>query len=743
MNVLTVLTLVVLCTVKVQCVQESPTCPRKESVPGVLTLNLGSEVILGCRGDVTVDGISLVMGAKHKERLENRGDGTNQWRPQKARESFLNISKHLDPVNNTTTGNYNSNTATETNDRVGKFVTSDNSVMNIEKEQMGSRGISQAVNQSTKSTSGVGRVTEEGGAFSVIMEMGTSTESNTGTEYEDDEEYKEKMEGLRVTRSSKRQAQWTRNGQLMRDGVERGGVFRLSALRLIDSGNYSCYRRGKLVSSVKISVGTGNVTSSPYNYIPQNIIKPDPPTRVTVNPVIFEPHTLKYQQVEREDTELLWFISDALPHVDYEVQIRTKDEYDGQWSDWTSPVYARTWAVKGNDKTQASIRDGATAESSGVSASIQKESELQAQPAAQENTEATPSLEKPCSAEPVSGKPKLEKPNPEKPSFADPDQDKPNGGSPVPSGAELELLALAEAGTGEQSQRLDTPGTKPVDGDEGDVEMVDEPMFKVPNKRKNAASRAFSPNQLFQGTTYPKFNSSQYADALEMQGSHNSIHTLVQAVLLIVSSQSVHADDSKHQCETLHDAHVRCHLPSYITEELAEPTCNAQWISNGKPVANYNGTKWEFDHPVTIATKESVTLESFQGLLHFYISCAKTDQPDRFKPGCRLQAFEGGMADRGLERTDIGALSPEQQDKLRQFKIKTRLANELYLRSHPEVEIMLSEFLRDVFVQRPTDIQKFAAGRKLALKCKIYHSNVMHIDFRFIFELEASFSVIN
>ncbi|XP_062393765.1 RIIa domain-containing protein 1 [Sardina pilchardus] len=62
-----------------------------------------------------------------------------------------------------------------------------------------------------------------------------------------------------------------------------------------------------------------------------------------------------------------------------------------------------------------------------------------------------------------------------------------------------------------------------------------------------------------------------------------------------------------------------------------------------------------------------------------------------------------------LENLDIDALSPEQQDKLRQFKIQTRIANEKYLRTHPEVEVLLSHFLRDVFLKRPADIREFAA----------------------------------
>ncbi|KAA0703582.1 RIIa domain-containing protein 1 [Triplophysa tibetana] len=69
------------------------------------------------------------------------------------------------------------------------------------------------------------------------------------------------------------------------------------------------------------------------------------------------------------------------------------------------------------------------------------------------------------------------------------------------------------------------------------------------------------------------------------------------------------------------------------------------------------------------------------------------------------------MAESGvLEKLDFGALSTEQQERLRQFKIKTRMSNEKYLRSHPEVDLLLSDFLREVFLKRPTDIREFAAG---------------------------------
>ncbi|KAM4600370.1 RIIa domain-containing protein 1 [Polymixia lowei] len=63
----------------------------------------------------------------------------------------------------------------------------------------------------------------------------------------------------------------------------------------------------------------------------------------------------------------------------------------------------------------------------------------------------------------------------------------------------------------------------------------------------------------------------------------------------------------------------------------------------------------------------------------------------------------------GLEKLDVGALSAEQQEKLRRFKVKKKIDNEKYLRSHPEVEILISDFLREVFLKRPDDISEFSA----------------------------------
>ncbi|XP_039219532.1 RIIa domain-containing protein 1 isoform X2 [Crotalus tigris] len=64
----------------------------------------------------------------------------------------------------------------------------------------------------------------------------------------------------------------------------------------------------------------------------------------------------------------------------------------------------------------------------------------------------------------------------------------------------------------------------------------------------------------------------------------------------------------------------------------------------------------------------------------------------------------------GLENLDVGALHPTQLSQLVAYKINSKINNEKYLRTHTEIEVLLSGFLRDVLMKRPENIQEFAAG---------------------------------
>ncbi|KAK3550043.1 hypothetical protein QTP86_018661, partial [Hemibagrus guttatus] len=118
------------------------------------------------------------------------------------------------------------------------------------------------------------------------------------------------------------------------------------------------------------------------------------------------------------------------------------------------------------------------------------ESEPQAQPAAQAPTGATSAPEKPRTAEPAAAEPRSARPDRKKPWSTEK--------SSVGSGAVLEPPALTEAGAEVQGNRMETPDTTPVQGDGGDVDMADEPVFKVPKKReKKQEKAAFSSLQLW------------------------------------------------------------------------------------------------------------------------------------------------------------------------------------------------------------------------------------------------------
>lgn len=226
----------------------------------------GSEVILGCKGDVTVDGVQLAVATKTKER------------PKKESISEL-LRKPNDGNNHGATGSYHSKTdATHGThqtmepsviDFLNKPLTTDITPVTTPKENRMTARVLWGNLQTTQHYTSVS-VSREEKAVSMTTTRNFSTDTSAATKFED-YDYEDMEEGIRVTRSVRRRARWTKNGQLLQEGVGKGGVFRLPALRMVDAGNYNCYRGDRLVSSIKISVG-GKCTYI-HEYIAATMLK--------------------------------------------------------------------------------------------------------------------------------------------------------------------------------------------------------------------------------------------------------------------------------------------------------------------------------------------------------------------------------------------------------------------------------------------------------------------------------------
>ncbi|XP_051922162.1 interleukin-6 receptor subunit alpha [Hippocampus zosterae] len=119
----------------------------------------------------------------------------------------------------------------------------------------------------------------------------------------------------------------------------------------------------------------GNTTSAILSFSPLDILKPDPPSAVSVQQEVGHQtrmrvnwtfpsswksqdsyyelkYEIKYQPVDSSPSSVQlkpikgrrsFTITDAIPGVEYTIQLRTRDEFDGLWSGWSAPVYGSSW----------------------------------------------------------------------------------------------------------------------------------------------------------------------------------------------------------------------------------------------------------------------------------------------------------------------------------------------------------------------------------------------------------------
>lgn len=269
--------LLCLSAVKVHCHHENEMCPRKEPPPGVLVLKLGSNVVLGCRGDVTVNDVPLVSATVHKK-LRNRSEGVTVGFTTQKDAVYVDVNsinqsyiKGTSPAG-TTYKQIDSGIYTKA--KKDTMVTAKPSITTREDRPTLSR-VLRDVDQPTHSEK-VGGARQEEEANGVTMGTDFFLEED---EYDD---YSYEEEGSRVTRGIKKRAHWTRNGRQVRTG----GILRLPHLSLANSGNYSCYKGERLISTINISVGVSpeRPTVSCYRKFPTSKVRCDWTSKQPVTP---------------------------------------------------------------------------------------------------------------------------------------------------------------------------------------------------------------------------------------------------------------------------------------------------------------------------------------------------------------------------------------------------------------------------------------------------------------------------
>ncbi|KAK5862288.1 hypothetical protein PBY51_017699 [Eleginops maclovinus] len=397
------------------------TCPKKDPPPGLLVLSPGSKLVLSCSGHVEADGVKV------SSNINRKGS------PSDATPTSFNITSNTEAltksaiitVENTVSGGHHSNTTEAEESKSLKHSETaytaspspqpvwENRDYGEEEDEDGSRvtrsikpGLQWKWNGRTvgKGNRDWGEVSFERRGASLSLSSVRLSDSGRYTCYlKGRERFSLKVKVAdppetpqlscyKKSPSSKIRCEWAPqkpftifpNCSLFLSKSARESFLPLQCS--YSSKHSRCWcaldhnedeLRTNYMAYLCVTSIAGNATSSLLSFMPLNILKPDPPSGVSVRqeegqamrmtvtwslPISWKSqdsfyeliHEIKYRPLKSFDhwqTHTIkgrhsYTIRDAMPGVEYVIQLRTREEYDGHWSDWSTPVYESSWTAK-------------------------------------------------------------------------------------------------------------------------------------------------------------------------------------------------------------------------------------------------------------------------------------------------------------------------------------------------------------------------------------------------------------
>lgn len=393
------------------------TCPKKDPPPGVLVLYQGSKLVLSCSGHVEADGVKVRGGSSSDE---------NQTSVNNIRNTEALMKSAKPTVENTVGEGYHSNTteageSKSLKDSATAFTASPSTPTvwepgDYEEQEEGEDGSKvtrsmkprlqwkwngRIVGKGDRDWGGIG-FERRGSSLSLssvrLSDSGRFTCYHRGRERFSlkvkvaDPPETPQLSCYKKSPSSKIRCEWAPqkpftifpNCSLF---LSKSATKSFLYLQCSYSSKHSrCWcalehnddeLRSNYMAYLCVTSMAGNATSSLLSFMPLSILKPDPPSEVSVRqeegqemritvtwsfPISWKSqdsfykliYEIKYRPLKSFDHWQIqmikgtrsYTIRDAMPGVEYLIQLRTREEYDGHWSDWSTPVYESSWTAK-------------------------------------------------------------------------------------------------------------------------------------------------------------------------------------------------------------------------------------------------------------------------------------------------------------------------------------------------------------------------------------------------------------